>query len=96
MGFAVEEDASKRLLREIKVRDLVRESSAVPVPRSVATGRWGTHQHLSFTLDKKLHGTSTEMADVSTRTERDLVILLDSLKAVSVDEPPPPVSYAVT
>jgi len=39
MRFAIDEGASKRLLREIEVRDLVRGSSAVPVPRSVATGR---------------------------------------------------------
>jgi hypothetical protein len=82
MRFAIDGDASKRLLCEIIVRDVIRRStrSAVPVPRFVATERWGTHQHLSFTLDEKLHG-SAEMADITTRTERDLVILFDSLKS---------------
>lgn len=82
MRFAIDGDASKRLLCEIIVRDVIRRStrSAVPVPRFVATERWGTHQHLSFTLDEKLHG-SAEMADITTRTERDLVTLFDSLKS---------------
>ena len=48
--FAIYEDASKRLHREIRVRDLVGVSSSVLMPRSVATGRWGPNQHSLFHL----------------------------------------------
>lgn len=86
MRFAPDEDGSIRLLREIEVRELIRASGSppIPLPRSVATGRWGSNQHLSFTLDQRIHGTSMEVTSITVTTERDLVTLLRNMRTVPI------------
>ncbi|MET7680752.1 aminoglycoside phosphotransferase family protein [Streptomyces sp. NPDC005423] len=80
LRLAPDRDASRRLRRELRLRDLVRPQLPVAVPTSVAHGEWATG--LAFTLDTKMPGDSGEDRDVSAVGEADLAGLLTGLRDV--------------
>ncbi|WP_380176902.1 phosphotransferase family protein [Kineococcus sp. DHX-1] len=70
---------SRRLDREVRVRDALRPHVDVPVPLAAATGTWcGTR----WTLDARLPGDDLEAAAVTARTLEDLSRFLRTLHAV--------------
>ncbi|MFI7383906.1 phosphotransferase [Streptomyces sp. NPDC049813] len=78
--LAADADASRRLRREVRLRDLVRGYAPVAVPASVAAGEW--EPGLAYTLDTRLPGESAEVRDVTAGGEEDLAGLLTGLHAV--------------
>ncbi|GAB3457950.1 aminoglycoside phosphotransferase family protein [Kineococcus endophyticus] len=70
---------SRRLDREVRVRDVLRSHLAVPVPRAAATGTW---RETRWTLDERLPGVDLETAPVTARTLEDLSRFLRGLHAV--------------
>ncbi|WP_369232608.1 phosphotransferase family protein [Streptomyces sp. R21] len=82
LRLAPDRDASARLRRELRLRDLVRPHIGVAVPVSVAHGEWTSG--LGYTLDTRLPGTTGEQQGVSAIGENDLAALLTGLREVPV------------
>ncbi|MEU6391066.1 aminoglycoside phosphotransferase family protein [Streptomyces sp. NPDC046939] len=82
LRLAPDGEASRRLRRELRLRDLVRPYVAVGVPASVASGEWAPG--LACTLDTRLPGESAEVRDVTAAGEEDLAALLTGLHEVPV------------
>ncbi|MFJ8079959.1 aminoglycoside phosphotransferase (APT) family kinase protein [Streptomyces sp. SAI-170] len=80
LRLAPDPDASTRLRREVRLRDLVRPHIPVAVPVSVAQGEWAPG--LACTLDTKVPGGSGDRQDVSAVGEADLAGLLTGLREV--------------
>ncbi|WP_067474575.1 phosphotransferase family protein [Actinomadura hibisca] len=80
--FAPDEAASLRQRRELALRDLIRTRTDVPLPRSVAHGRWAPG--CGFTVDTRLHGTSGERQALSTAGRKQLAALLRALRSIPV------------
>ncbi|MFJ9038039.1 phosphotransferase family protein [Streptomyces sp. NPDC102406] len=80
LRLAPDEAASRRLRRELRLRDLLRPHVTVAVPVSVATGEWAPG--LAHTLDTRLPGDRAETRDVTAAGEEDLAALLTGLRAV--------------
>ncbi|MFD7707021.1 aminoglycoside phosphotransferase family protein [Streptomyces sp. NPDC059786] len=80
LRLARDGDASVRLRRELRLRDLVRPHLPVAVPVSVAHGEWA--DGLVCTLDTRLPGGSAEEQTVSAVGETDLAGLLGGLREV--------------
>ncbi|MET7700512.1 aminoglycoside phosphotransferase family protein [Streptomyces sp. NPDC005485] len=87
LRLAPDRDASVRLRRELRLRDLVRPHVGVAVPVSVAHGEWASG--LGYTLDTRLPGTTGEAPDVSALGENDLAGLLTGLREVPVRQAEP-------
>ncbi|MGX2993870.1 aminoglycoside phosphotransferase family protein [Streptomyces sp. JNUCC 64] len=81
LRLAPDRDASLRLRRELRLRELIRRQLTVPVPVSVASGLW--NGSLAYTLDQRLPGASGEDAPVSAAGESDLAALLSGLRETS-------------
>jgi aminoglycoside phosphotransferase (APT) family kinase protein len=81
--FAVDAAATARLRREVALRDLVRPRLAVPVPVAVASGCWASG--LGFTLDRRLPGTSAEVAPLPPPAVAQLAGLLRGLAGVPIE-----------
>lgn len=82
LRLAPDRDASARLRRELRLRDLVRPHLGVAVPVGVAHGEWAAG--LAYTLDTRVPGGSAEEHDVSAVGEADLAALLTGLREVPV------------
>ncbi|WP_329016471.1 MULTISPECIES: phosphotransferase family protein [unclassified Streptomyces] len=82
LRLAPDREASVRLRREARVRDLVRPHLPVAVPASVAYGDWSPG--LACTLDARLTGDLGGGHEVSAVGEADLAGLLTGLRAVPV------------
>ncbi|MGW1719949.1 aminoglycoside phosphotransferase family protein [Streptomyces sp. NPDC002156] len=80
LRLAPDRDASARLRRELRLRDLVRPHLGVAVPVGVAHGEWAAG--LAYTLDTRVPGGSAEEHDVSAVGEADLAALLTGLREV--------------
>ncbi|MFE6406804.1 aminoglycoside phosphotransferase family protein [Streptomyces sp. NPDC057837] len=80
LRLALDRDASVRLRRELRLRDLVRPHVPVAVPAGVAHGEWAPG--LAYTLDTRLPGGSGERHDVSAVGEADLAGVLTGLREV--------------
>ncbi|BAC69871.1 transferase [Streptomyces avermitilis] len=87
LRLAPDRDASVRLRRELRLRDLVRPHIGVAVPASVAHGEWATG--LAYTLDTRLPGAGGEEHAVSAVGEADLAALLTGLREVPVRQAEP-------
>jgi aminoglycoside phosphotransferase (APT) family kinase protein len=81
--FAVDAAATAHLRREVALRDLVRPRLAVPVPVAVASGCWASG--LGFTLDRRLPGTSAEVAPLPPPAVAQLAGLLRGLAGVPIE-----------
>lgn len=82
LRLAPDREASARLRREPRLRDLVRPHIGVAVPAGVADGEWA--DGLACTLDTRVPGGSAEEHDVSAIGEADLAALLTGLREVPV------------
>ncbi|MFG3124963.1 phosphotransferase family protein [Streptomyces sp. NPDC048208] len=82
LRLAPDREASVRLRREARVRDLVRPHLPVAVPAGVAYGDWSPG--LACTLDARLTGDLGGGHEVSAVGEADLAGLLTGLRAVPV------------
>jgi aminoglycoside phosphotransferase (APT) family kinase protein len=82
LRLAPDPEATARLRRELRLRDLVRPYIPVAVPTSVAQGEWAPG--LACTLDTKVPGGSGDRQDVSALGEADLAGLLTGLREVPV------------
>ncbi|MEV8593169.1 aminoglycoside phosphotransferase family protein [Streptomyces sp. NPDC052012] len=82
LRLAPDREASARLRRELRLRDLVRPHVPVALPVSVAQGEWAPR--LACTLDTRVPGGSGEEHDVSAVGEADLAGLLTGLREVPV------------
>ncbi len=82
LRLAPDREASTRLRRELRLRDLVRPHIGVAVPSGVAQGEWAGG--LAYTLDTRVPGGSAEEHDVSAVGETDLAALLTGLREVPV------------
>ncbi|OIJ63050.1 aminoglycoside phosphotransferase family protein [Streptomyces mangrovisoli] len=80
LRLAPDRDASARLRRELRLRDLVRAHMPVTVPVSVAHGDWAPG--LAYTLDSKVPGSTAQEQDVTAVGEADLAGLLGGLREV--------------
>ncbi|WP_255953713.1 phosphotransferase [Streptomyces odontomachi] len=80
LRLAPDQDATTRLRREVRLRDLVRPYVEVPLPVSVAAGSWTGA--LSYTLDTRLPGGAAADRTVSAAGESDLAQLLTGLGKV--------------
>ncbi|MFJ5772813.1 aminoglycoside phosphotransferase family protein [Streptomyces sp. NPDC093094] len=80
LRLAPDPEASVRLRREARLRDLVRAHVPVAVPACVAHGEWAPG--LACTLDTLLPGGSGDREDVSAVGEADLAGLLTGLRDV--------------
>ncbi|MER5431452.1 aminoglycoside phosphotransferase family protein [Streptomyces sp. NPDC002588] len=80
LRLAADREASVRLRRELRLRDLVRPHLPVTVPTGVAHGEWSPG--LAYTLDTRVPGGSAEEHDVSAVGEADLAGLLGGLREV--------------
>ncbi|MEV1026588.1 aminoglycoside phosphotransferase family protein [Streptomyces sp. NPDC050264] len=80
LRLAPDRPVSRRLRRELRLRDLLRPYVTVAVPASVAAGEWAPG--LAYTLDTRLSGESAEVRDVTAAGEEDLAALLTGLHAV--------------
>ncbi|GAA2328497.1 aminoglycoside phosphotransferase family protein [Streptomyces kunmingensis] len=80
LRLAPDGEFTRRLRRELRLRDLVRSYVPVAVPASVAAGEWAPG--LAYTLDTRLPGESAEVRDVTAAGEEDLAGLLTGLHAV--------------
>lgn len=80
LRLAPDREASARLRRELRLRDLVRPHLGVAVPVGVAHGEWAAG--LAYTLDTRVPGGSAEEHDVSAVGEADLAALLTGLREV--------------
>nr|WP_202502424.1 aminoglycoside phosphotransferase family protein [Streptomyces sp. SID5785] len=75
-------EGTRRLRREVALRELVRPHLPVGVPLSRATGEWAAG--LACTLDTLLPGAPARGQDVTAAGEEDLAGLLTGLRAVPV------------
>ncbi|MFJ4006317.1 phosphotransferase family protein [Streptomyces sp. NPDC090023] len=82
LRLAPDREASVRLRREARLRDLVRPHLPVAVPAGVAYGDWTPG--LACTLDARLPGDFGGGHEVSALGEADLAGLLTGLRAVPV------------
>ncbi|MFI8347352.1 phosphotransferase family protein [Streptomyces sp. NPDC085596] len=82
LRLAPDREASARLRREARLRDLVRPHLPVAVPAGVAYGDWTPG--LACTLDARLPGDFGGGHEVSALGEADLAGLLTGLRAVPV------------
>ncbi|MET8244002.1 aminoglycoside phosphotransferase family protein [Streptomyces sp. NPDC005202] len=82
LRLALDREASARLRRELRLRDLVRPHLPVTVPTSIAHGEWAPG--LTYTLDTRIPGGTAGDHDVSALGEDDLAGLLSGLRAVPV------------
>jgi aminoglycoside phosphotransferase (APT) family kinase protein len=82
LRLAPDMDASVRLRREMRLRELVRPYVRVPLPVGVAAGTWAGG--LGYTLDTRLPGAPAGDRIVSAPGESDLADLLAGLGAVPV------------
>ncbi|MFF0970199.1 phosphotransferase family protein [Streptomyces sp. NPDC003703] len=82
LRLAPDRDASARLRRELRLRDLARPHLPVAVPASAAHGEWAPG--LAYTLDTRITGGTADELDVSALGEDDLAGLLAGLRAVPV------------
>ncbi|WP_320783650.1 aminoglycoside phosphotransferase family protein [Streptomyces sp. CRN 30] len=82
LRLAPDHEATVRLRRELRLRDLVRPHLGTAVPVSVAHGEWAPR--LAYTLDVRLPGSSGEDHAVSALGEADLAGLLTGLREVPV------------
>ncbi|GAA2247191.1 hypothetical protein GCM10010145_12890 [Streptomyces ruber] len=80
LRLAPDREATARLRRELRLRDLVRPHLPVPVPASAAHGEWAPG--LAYTLDVRLPGGTGEDLTVSALGEADLAGLLTGLREV--------------
>ncbi|GAA0666496.1 hypothetical protein GCM10009535_52900 [Streptomyces thermocarboxydovorans] len=80
LRLAPDREASIRLRREMRLRDLVRPHVRIALPVSVAHGEWAPQ--LVCTLDTRVPGGSAEDHDVSAVGETDLAGLLSGLREV--------------
>ncbi|USQ84091.1 aminoglycoside phosphotransferase family protein [Streptomyces phaeoluteigriseus] len=80
LRLAPDREATVRMRRELRLRDLVRPHVPVAVPTSVAHGEWSPG--LTYTLDTKVPGGTAEEHDVSAVGEADLAGLLGGLREV--------------
>ncbi|WP_330287075.1 aminoglycoside phosphotransferase family protein [Streptomyces sp. NBC_00576] len=82
LRLAPDREASARLRRELRLRDLVRPHIGVAVPVGVAHGEWA--DGLAYTLDTRVPGGTAEEHEVSAVGEADLAALLTGLREVPV------------
>ncbi|GGZ26641.1 aminoglycoside phosphotransferase family protein [Streptomyces poonensis] len=82
LRLAPDREASVRLRRELRLRDLVRPHLPVAVPANVAHGDWAPG--LAYALDARLTGGTAEEHAVSALGEADLAGLLTGLREVPV------------
>ncbi|MFJ3232020.1 phosphotransferase family protein [Streptomyces sp. NPDC086787] len=82
LRLAPDREASARLRRELRLRDLLRPHLPVAVPASVAHTDWAPG--LACTLDTRLPGGTAERHEVSAVGEADLAGLLTGLREVPV------------
>jgi aminoglycoside phosphotransferase (APT) family kinase protein len=82
LRLALDRDASARMRRELRLRDLVRPHIVIAVPATVAHGEWAAG--LTYALDTRLPGATAEAPDVSAVGEADLAALLTGLREVSL------------
>ncbi|MFH9863789.1 aminoglycoside phosphotransferase family protein [Streptomyces sp. NPDC017202] len=80
LRLAPDREATVRMRRELRLRDLVRPHVPVTVPIAVAHGEWSPG--LAYTLDTKVPGGTAEDHDVSAVGEADLAALLGGLREV--------------
>ncbi|MFC9291106.1 aminoglycoside phosphotransferase family protein, partial [Streptomyces sp. NPDC057052] len=80
LRLAPDREATVRMRRELRLRDLVRPHVPVTVPTAVAHGEWSPG--LAYTLDTKVPGGTAEDHDVSAVGEADLAALLGGLREV--------------
>jgi aminoglycoside phosphotransferase (APT) family kinase protein len=73
---------TRRLHRELRLRDLVRAHVPVGVPQSIAAGEWSTG--LGCTLDTLVPGDPARIREITAIGEEDLAGLLTGLRAVPV------------
>ncbi|CAL9591125.1 aminoglycoside phosphotransferase family protein [Streptomyces sp. enrichment culture] len=82
LRLAPDPEATARLRRELRLREVVRPHIPVAVPTSVAHGEWAPG--LACTLDTKVPGGSGDRQDVSALGEADLAGVLTGLREVPV------------
>ncbi|PZH00364.1 transferase [Streptomyces sp. NTH33] len=82
LRLAPDREASVRLRRELRLRDLVRPHLRIAVPAGVAHGEWAPG--LAYTLDTRITGGTAVEHDVSAVGEDDLAGLFTGLREVPV------------